>query len=48
MSLPVNEFENRLTFEEVMGKSLVSCFFWDTVYIEPNQPVYTALQRHER
>jgi len=26
-------FENRLTFREVMGKSLVSCFFWDTVYI---------------
>jgi len=26
-------FENRLTFAEVMGKSLVSCFFWDTVYI---------------
>ena len=26
-------FENRLTFGEVMGKSLVSCFFWDTVYI---------------
>ena len=25
--------ENRLTFGEVMGKSLVSCFFWDTVYI---------------
>jgi len=24
--------ENRLTFGEVMGKSLVSCFFWDTVY----------------
>jgi len=21
-------FENRLTFGEVMGKSLVSCFFW--------------------
>ena len=31
-------FENRLTFVEVMGKSLVSCFFWDTVYnkITPN------------
>jgi len=26
-------FENRLTFGKVMGKSLVSCFFWDTVYI---------------
>ena len=26
-SLPVKEFENRLTFREVMGKSLVSCFF---------------------
>ena len=26
-------FENRLTFGEVMGKTLVSCFFWDTVYI---------------
>ena len=25
-------FENRLTFGEVMGKSLVSCFFWGTVY----------------
>jgi len=25
-------FENRLTFGEVMGKSLVSCFFWNTVY----------------
>jgi len=29
-------FENRLTFGEVMGKSLVSCFFWDTVYIRQN------------
>ena len=27
MSLPVKNFENRLTFVEVMGKSLVSCFF---------------------
>ena len=27
-------FENRLTFGEVMGKSLVSCFFWDTVYMD--------------
>ena len=26
-SLPVKNFENRLTFAEVMGKSLVSCFF---------------------
>ena len=26
-------FENRLTFGEVMGKSLVSCFFWDTVSV---------------
>ena len=26
-SLPVKEFWNRLTFGEVMGKSLVSCFF---------------------
>ena len=26
MSLPVKKFENRLTFGEVMGKSLVSCF----------------------
>ena len=24
--------ENRLIFGEVTGKSLVSCFFWDTVY----------------
>ena len=30
-------FENRLTFGEVMGKSLVSCFFWDTVYIPENR-----------
>ena len=27
VSLRVKEFENRLTFGEVMGKSLVSCFF---------------------
>jgi len=27
LSLPVNNFENRLTFGEVMGKRLVSCFF---------------------
>ena len=27
VSLPVKECENRLTFGEVMGKSLVSCFF---------------------
>jgi len=34
-------YENRLTFGKVMGKSLVSCFFWDTVYnhakFYPNQ-----------
>ena len=35
-------FENRLTFGEVMGKSLVSCFFWDTVYITP-PPHHTRL-----
>ena len=29
-SLPVKDFENRLTFGNVMGKSLVS-FFWLTV-----------------
>ena len=33
VSLPVKNFENRLTFGEVMGKSLVSCFFRDTVYL---------------
>ena len=27
VSLPVKNFENRLTFGEVMGKSLMSCFF---------------------
>jgi len=27
LSLSVKEFENRLIFGEVMGKSLVSCFF---------------------
>ena len=27
MSLPVKDFENRLTVGEVMSKSLVSCFF---------------------
>ena len=27
MNLSVKIFENRLTFGEVMGKSLVSCFF---------------------
>ena len=27
VSLPVKKIENRLTFGEVMGKSLVSCFF---------------------
>ena len=27
VSLPVKNFENRLTFGEVMGKNLVSCFF---------------------
>ena len=27
LSVAVKEFENRLTFGEVMGKSLVSCFF---------------------
>jgi len=25
-------FENRLRFEKVIGKSLVASFFWDTVY----------------
>jgi len=28
-------FENRLTFGKILGKSLVSCFFWDTVYLHP-------------
>ena len=27
------KYENRLIFGEVMGKSLVSCFFWLTVYM---------------
>ena len=27
LSLPVKKFENRLIFGDVMGKSLVSCFF---------------------
>ena len=31
VSLQWKNCENRLTFGEVMGKSLVS-FFWDTVY----------------
>ena len=26
-------FENRLIFGEIMGKSLVSCSFWLTMYI---------------
>ena len=30
-------FENRLTVGEVMGKSLVSCFYWLTVYISRRQ-----------
>ena len=34
MSLSVKIFENRLTFGEVMGKSLVSCFF-ETQCITP-------------
>ena len=29
----MKDFENRLTFGEVMGKSLVSCFLTHTVYI---------------
>jgi len=28
----VKKFENRITLSEVMAKSLVSCFFWLTVY----------------
>ena len=32
ISMFKKNFENRLTFGEVMGKSLVSCFF-ETVYI---------------
>ena len=28
LSLRVKKFENRLTFGEVTGKSMVSCFFW--------------------
>jgi len=28
----VKKFENRIIFSEVMAKSLVSCFFWLTVY----------------
>jgi len=28
----VKNFENRLRFEKVIGKSLVASFFWDTVY----------------
>jgi len=27
LSLPVKKFENRLIFGDVMGKSMVSCFF---------------------
>ena len=39
--------ENRLTFGEVMGKSLVSCFFWDSVLLtccrlSPNMFQYLA------
>ena len=34
-------FENRLTFGEVMGKSLVSCFFWDTVYMSEDWYVHS-------
>jgi len=26
-----------------MGKSLVSCFFWDTVYITSYQDIYTEM-----
>jgi len=29
----VKNFENRLTFEKVIAKSLVASFFWNTVYI---------------
>ena len=29
----MKKFENRIIFSEVMAKSLVSCFFWLTVYI---------------
>ena len=33
LSLPVKELENRLTFGEVMGKSLVSCFLRHSVVV---------------
>jgi len=32
-SVSEKKFENRLIFGEVMGKSLISCFFGLTVYI---------------
>jgi len=35
VSLPLKNFENWLTFGEVMGESLVSCFLRHSVYIEP-------------
>jgi len=38
MSLPVKEFENWLTFGELMGKSLVSSFFRHSVF-----PAYCTL-----
>ena len=42
MSLTVKEFsKNRLTFWEVMGKSLVSCSFFETqcIWCEKNKAI---------
>ena len=33
LSVTVKNFENRSSFGEVTDKSLVSCFYWTTVYI---------------
>jgi len=38
VSLPVKNFENWLTFGEVMGKSLVSCFLRHSVH-SPNKEI---------
>jgi len=33
------DFENLLAFREVMGKSLVFCFYWLTVYNNSNYTI---------
>ena len=41
-------FQNQLIFEEVIGKSLMSCFFWPTVYIYIIINVETSIDDHSR